>query len=154
MPVRPAIRPASGWSDVAIHKPSGLDHRLVIAAPLHPTRAKRVTGMTPPFLLRFSVAPWRSGTSASLRCVISSVMESRYEDQPANAARSQTPLPVVPGGRRDRREPGAAGRAERDRFREAGHAEGPVAISSPRQDRASLAQREDREPEPARRRRA
>ena len=58
MPVRPAIRPAPGWSDVAIHKPSPIDSRLVTAAPLHPTRAKRITGMDSvraPFR-RFSVS--------------------------------------------------------------------------------------------------
>ena len=40
---------------------------LVIAMALYPSRAKRVTGMAPPFVLRVSVSPCRSDASAKLR---------------------------------------------------------------------------------------
>jgi hypothetical protein len=58
MPVRPAFRPAD-W--IERHRnPQAVSNCawLVIAVPLYPNRAKRVTGMAPPLLpplLRFSV---------------------------------------------------------------------------------------------------
>jgi hypothetical protein len=45
-----------------------IDRGLVIATALYPRRAERVTGMAPPFVLRFSVAPCRSVASAQVWC--------------------------------------------------------------------------------------
>lgn len=58
MPVRPAFGRPLDRATPQFTSPIIHGNGLVIVAPLYPSRAERATGMAPPFVLRFSVAPW------------------------------------------------------------------------------------------------
>ncbi len=50
---------AGRWIDRSRNSQAfAFDYGLVIATALYPSRAKRDTGMAPPFVLRVSVSPW------------------------------------------------------------------------------------------------
>ena len=58
MPMRPAFGRPMDRTPPQLTSPSENIRELVIAAALYPNRAKRVTGMAAPFVLRCSVSPW------------------------------------------------------------------------------------------------